>query len=71
MVTNARYAADFRAWSAQAHEDALPLVIHDDGTTSNEGRRGAIGDIAFVVEQEGWTPRTCWWSRATTWWVRG
>ena len=42
VVTNHRFAADFRGWApADVH-------VHDDGTTSNEDRLGAIGDIAFV-----------------------
>jgi glucose-1-phosphate thymidylyltransferase len=42
LVTNHRFADDFRAW---APDD---LTIHDDGTTSNDDRLGAIGDIQFV-----------------------
>jgi glucose-1-phosphate thymidylyltransferase len=45
LVTNARFADAFRAW---APDD---VTVHDDGTTSNEDRLGAIGDIAFTVEQ--------------------
>ncbi len=47
LVTNARFAEAFREW---APDD---LTVHDDGTTSNEDRRGAIGDIAFTVERAG------------------
>jgi glucose-1-phosphate thymidylyltransferase len=43
LVTNARFAADFERW-AQGKD----VHVHDDGTTSNEDRLGAIGDIAFV-----------------------
>lgn len=42
LVTNARFADDFRRW---APDD---VRIHDDGTTSNDDRLGAIGDIQFV-----------------------
>jgi glucose-1-phosphate thymidylyltransferase len=48
VVTNARKAADFERWAA-----AREVTIHDDGTTSNDDRLGAIGDIAFVLEQIG------------------
>jgi glucose-1-phosphate thymidylyltransferase len=41
LVTNGRFAAQFAAW-------ADGVTIHDDGTTSNETRLGAIGDIRFV-----------------------
>jgi glucose-1-phosphate thymidylyltransferase len=43
LVTNARFARDFERWAADKD-----VVIHDDGTTSNEDRLGAIGDIHFV-----------------------
>jgi glucose-1-phosphate thymidylyltransferase len=48
VVTNARYARHFRAWG-----DGRGVEIHDDGTTTNEGRLGAIGDIVFVLERIG------------------
>jgi len=47
LVTNARFADAFRDW---APEDVL---VHDDGTTSNDDRLGAIGDIAFAIERGG------------------
>ena len=42
LVTNHRFAADFQRW---APDD---VTVHDDGTTSNDDRLGAIGDIQFV-----------------------
>ena len=45
LVTNTRFAEAFRDW---APEDVL---VHDDGTTSNDDRLGAIGDIAFAIER--------------------
>jgi glucose-1-phosphate thymidylyltransferase len=50
VVTNARFASDFRAWAAR-RERPLPVVVHDDGTSSNEDRLGAIGDVQFVIER--------------------
>jgi glucose-1-phosphate thymidylyltransferase len=47
LVTNARFASAFWEW---APED---VTVHDDGTTSNEDRLGAIGDIAFAIERGG------------------
>ena len=47
LVTNARFAPAFQDW---APED---VTVHDDGTTSNEDRLGAIGDIAFTIERAG------------------
>jgi glucose-1-phosphate thymidylyltransferase len=42
LVTNHRFADDFFRW---APDD---VTVHDDGTTSNEDRLGAVGDIQFV-----------------------
>jgi glucose-1-phosphate thymidylyltransferase len=52
LVSNARFADDFRAWAAQ-RSGRLPVRVLDDGTTSNEDRLGAIGDIRFTIEQAG------------------
>ena len=46
LVTNGRFAEDFAPWAS-----ATGVRIHDDGTTTNETRLGAIGDIRFVQEQ--------------------
>ena len=43
LVTNARFAADFERWAADKD-----VHVHNDGTTSNDDRLGAIGDLAFV-----------------------
>src|SRR2546423_1788213 len=48
VVTNARKAAQFERWAA-----GRDVTIHDDGTTSNEDRLGAIGDIACVLDRAG------------------
>ncbi len=48
VVTNARKAPAFNAW-AQDRE----VIVHDDGTTSNDDRLGAVGDMHFVVEGAG------------------
>jgi glucose-1-phosphate thymidylyltransferase len=42
LVTNHRFGDDFRRWAPG------DVTVHDDGTTSNEARLGAIGDIQFV-----------------------
>jgi len=49
LVTNARFAGDFRGWA----EGRASITVHDDGTLTNEDRLGAIGDIAFVLERTG------------------
>ncbi|HUK45350.1 MAG TPA: nucleotidyltransferase family protein [Gaiellaceae bacterium] len=48
VVTNAAYAPAFEQWAA-----ANGAVVHDDGTSSNDDRLGALGDIRFAVEQGG------------------
>ena len=48
LVTNARKAPAFAAWAA-----GRDVIVHDDGTTSNDDRLGAIGDIRFVQEHAG------------------
>jgi glucose-1-phosphate thymidylyltransferase len=49
LVTNARFADDFREWARVRGG----VTVHDDGTVSNEDRLGAIGDIAFVLGRVG------------------
>jgi len=46
VVTNARYAPSFDDWRTSER-----VTIYDDGTTTNEDRLGAIGDIRFVIER--------------------
>jgi glucose-1-phosphate thymidylyltransferase len=50
VVTNARKAPAFHEWVKGADAD---VHVHDDGTTSNEGRLGAIGDLDFVLRRTG------------------
>jgi glucose-1-phosphate thymidylyltransferase len=49
VVTNTRFAGDFQRWARVRSG----VTVHDDGTTSNDDRLGAIGDIAFVLERTG------------------
>ena len=46
VVTNARYAPDFVSWAGDRG-----IHVHDDGTTSNEDRLGAIGDLRLTIEE--------------------
>jgi glucose-1-phosphate thymidylyltransferase len=48
VVTNDRKATAFELWAA-----GRDVRIHNDGTTSNDDRLGAIGDMRFVVERAG------------------
>ena len=50
VVTNARFAPMFRAWSAEK-SDSIPIEIVDDGTVTNETRLGAVSDLRLVLER--------------------
>src|SRR5690242_20789410 len=52
VVTNGRFAAHFTDW-ARGREGRAPVRVHDDRTTTNETRLGAIGDIRFVLDGAG------------------
>ena len=49
VVTNAKFTPHFEEW-AQGMDD---VTIVNDGTTSNDDRLGAIGDIGFVLDELG------------------
>jgi glucose-1-phosphate thymidylyltransferase len=55
IVTNRKFAANFRGWAegAPAEHPGWRFSIFDDGTHSNEDRLGAIGDIIFVLNKTG------------------
>jgi glucose-1-phosphate thymidylyltransferase len=48
VVTNARKAPAFALWAR-----GRDVTIHDDGTSSNDDKLGAIGDMQFVIERAG------------------
>jgi glucose-1-phosphate thymidylyltransferase len=50
VVTNAKFAERFREWSASYPAD---VVVLNDGTTSEDDRLGAIGDLQLAIESEG------------------
>jgi glucose-1-phosphate thymidylyltransferase len=49
VVTNAKFAPQLEEWA----RDKRGVTIVNDGTTSNDDRLGAIGDIGFVLNQLG------------------
>jgi glucose-1-phosphate thymidylyltransferase len=54
VVTNQQFASDFSAW-AQAYRskrDGPKITIINDGTSSDSEKRGAIGDIHFVLSTQ-------------------
>jgi glucose-1-phosphate thymidylyltransferase len=46
VVTNTRKAPAFVHWA-----EGRDVHVHDDGTSSNDDRLGAIGDLRFVIER--------------------
>lgn len=51
IVTNDRFFHAFEQWQQQ-YQGMKPVRVLNDGTSSPEGRLGAIGDIQFVLERE-------------------
>ena len=54
VVTNAKFAADFEAW-AKSYTERNPAVrfkIINDGSTGDDNKLGAIGDINLVLTRE-------------------
>jgi glucose-1-phosphate thymidylyltransferase len=49
VVTNAKFAPQFLDWAVDKHR----VTVVDDGTTGDEDRLGAIGDIGFVLHLLG------------------
>jgi glucose-1-phosphate thymidylyltransferase len=47
VVTNAKFTPHFEEWA----KDRTGVTVVNDGTTSNDDRLGAIGDIAFVLDE--------------------
>ncbi len=50
LVTNAKFAPAFEDWASGLRGRAVKVI--DDGTTSEEDRLGAIGDIGLVLDRE-------------------
>jgi glucose-1-phosphate thymidylyltransferase len=46
LATNSRFAPAFARW-AESHA----VIVHDDGTTSNDDRLGAVGDLRLVIDE--------------------
>lgn len=50
IVTNHRFADQFEEWK-KSYNGKKNAVIIDDGTTSNDNRLGAIGDMKYVIDK--------------------
>jgi glucose-1-phosphate thymidylyltransferase len=54
VITNAKFYRHFRLWAEQKSTSTaggIDIVIHDDGTTNNETRLGAVADLHFVLQK--------------------
>lgn len=51
VVSNSKFYTHFLDW-AEKSDSAIPIEVLDDGTTNEDNRRGAIGDIFFTLEQK-------------------
>jgi glucose-1-phosphate thymidylyltransferase len=51
VASNHKFASHFQAWAKTASSRA-PIKVLDDGTTNEDDRLGAIGDIRFVLDTE-------------------
>ena len=48
VISNHKYAHHFQTWAA-----GKPVVVVDDGTSTNETRLGAVKDIQFTIDKLG------------------
>jgi len=52
LVTNSRFFGFFERWR-RLSPAARPVQVIDDGTTSNDTRRGSVGDLVFAMDRLG------------------
>ena len=53
VVANARFYEQFVEWFGERATASRSIRLLNDGSTSNENRRGAIGDIRFAIDELG------------------
>ena len=53
VVSNNKFAKHFFDWHEKIkYESKIPIKIINDGSEENQNKKGAIGDINFVIEEE-------------------
>ncbi|MFH0955535.1 MAG: nucleotidyltransferase family protein [Candidatus Micrarchaeota archaeon] len=53
VVSNHVFFSQFDSWADDFQKKiSVPIIVLDDGTTSNENRLGAIGDAWFAIKKE-------------------
>ena len=50
VVSNDKFAGHFEEWAKTA-VSRVPIIVLNDGTTDDSNKRGAIGDISFVIDE--------------------
>ena len=51
LITNSRFAGQFEDWASSCDRSGkAPVTVLDDGTTNNDNRLGAIGDINKIQD---------------------
>ena len=53
VVSNHKFFQHFKAW-AKSRVSNAPITILDDGSTCNDDRLGAIGDIKFALDKKNY-----------------
>lgn len=54
IVSNDKFYPHFSSWAAHRNSSgttSLPIVVHNDGTSCNANRLGAVADLYFVLER--------------------
>ena len=49
VISNHKYVDSFEKWIKEKN-NSIKITLLDDGTTSNENRKGAVADIQFAIE---------------------
>lgn len=51
LVTNSKFYSQFEEWASSLdREGKAPIRVLDDGTTDDNNKRGAIGDIKYTID---------------------
>ena len=53
IITNHRFVRNFEEWAEKTRYDGMKITVIDDGTTDNDNRLGAVGDILYTIEHAG------------------
>ena len=48
VISNHKFVSHFEDW---AKGKSVPITVVDDGTTTNEGRLGAVRDVQFAIDR--------------------